>query len=147
MKNFKNYFSSPISHHSSQQGFMAFSLILLISAVVLVIVTTVSLVSIGEMQASMGLYYGEDTLDLVEGCAEDAMMKINLNASYTGGSITRPEGTCNVTINSGDPNWDITVSADHSSQSSVIEKQFQRNIRVTFTRSGSVITMTSWREI
>ena len=133
------------SQLSTQSGFMAFSLILLLSAVVLVIVTTVSLVSIGEMQSSMGLYNGEYSIDLTEGCAEDALIKINANSKYGGGISNYPDGSsCQVIVISGDPNWNITAAATPSASSN---NKYQRKIQVIFNRSSSGITMTSWREI
>jgi hypothetical protein len=136
-------------NYINQNGFMAFSLILLLSAVVLVIVTTVSLVSIGEMQSSMGTYYGEDTMGLVEGCVEDALLKINNDGSYAVGNnivIDRPEGICTAHINTKNP-WDITVSATHDTAYSTVGQQYDREVRVTFTRTSSGMTLTSWREI
>lgn len=127
------------SNLSPQKGFIALSTILLLSAVMLLLVTTASLTSIGEMQESAGVRKGEEELQFVEGCAEDFLMKINVNPNYTGGSINRPEGTCSIIINSGNPNWDITVSSNHT--------KYKRTIRLTFTRSGSKINIINWKEI
>lgn len=125
-----------------EKGFIALSTVLVIMSVIVAIVATVTLLSIGEGQSSLAILNGEDNLELVEGCAEDAMLKIRSNSSYAGGSITRPEGTCNITINSPDPNWNITVSATNSP-----DRGHQRKIQVIFVKNPTGITLTSWQEI
>lgn len=137
MKHFP--FSTFNSKLSTPRGFMAVTTVLLISSVVLTIATTVSLVGIGEGQSSLAVYRGEGNLGLVEGCVEDYLLKIRSDQGYTGGNITRPEGTCTITINSGDPNWNITVSSTSTA--------YQRKVQVIFTRSINQITVTSWKEI
>ncbi len=133
------FFSTFTSHLSAPKGFMALSTVLIISAVVLIIASTVALLGIGEGQSSFALVRGETNLSLVEGCAEDYLLKIRANSSFTATNITRPEGTCTITINSGNPNWDITVSST--------DTNYDRNIQVTFTRSSSGISIIRWREI
>src|ERR1044072_3420848 len=118
----------------NRNGFVAISTVLIVSAVTLAVMLTVSFLSIGEGQASLAGYLGESDLALVEGCAEDALQKFHDNGSYAGGSFTRPEGagtsTCNITLNSGSPNYDITVTAT-SGDSAVVN--YNRKIQVKFT--------------
>ncbi len=123
-----------------KKGFIAISTILIISAVVLGIAVTVALVSIGEGQASLSLTKGEQTLHFVEGCAEDALLKIRSNASYANpgpATITRPEGTCSVSVTSGSPNT-LTVTTQ--------DTKYKRSVVILYTRSSSGITLTSWKE-
>lgn len=125
------------------RGFVAMSTVLILGAVVVVIAATVTLLSIGEAQSSLSLYKGEDNLNLVEGCVEDIMLKIRSDSTYSGNSISRPEGTCTITYNpggNGPVNWDITLSTPSTSA-------YQRQIEVIFTRNPTGITLTSWREI
>lgn len=125
------------------RGFVAITTVLILSVVVVAIAATVTLLSIGEAQSSLSLFKGEDNLSFVEGCVEDVMLKVRADSSYSGGSITRPEGTCLITYNPETirpSNWDITVSPSVSSV-------YQRNIRVIFTRNFPAITLTSWKEI
>lgn len=121
----------------NNKGFIAMTTILIVSAVVLGIATTVALVSIGEGQASLSLTKGEDALQFVEGCAEDALLKIRASASYTGGTITRPEGTCSVTIVAGSPNTATVTTQD---------TKYKRTVVINYTRSSSGVTITSWKE-
>lgn len=131
---------SQLSRFNSQpqSGFIALSMILIITAVVIGIATSVTFLSIGEAQSGLTQQKGEDTWNFVDGCAEDALEKIHNNASYAGGTITRPEGTCSITINAGNPNWDITVTTTATT--------YKRTVQIKATR-GTTITITSWQEI
>ena len=120
------------------KGYIALSMVLIITAVVIAVATTVALLSIGEAQSSLAQEKGEDAWYFVDGCAEDALQKIHDSATYAGGTITRPEGTCSVTIVTGNPNWDITVTTT--------ETTYKRTVEVQVTR-GTTLTITSWREI
>ena len=122
-----------------KNGFVAISVVLIVISVVIAIGTTITLLSVGEAQSGLVLFQGEDNLALVEGCVEDVMLKIRSDSSYSGTSITRPEGSCAVSYTATNPNWDITVT---SSTTSV-----QRKIQVKFTRNPTGITLTSWKEI
>lgn len=123
------------------KGFIAITTILIISAVTLGIATTVALTSIGEGQASFALTKGENTLAFVEGCAEDALLKIRSNASYANPGpalITRPEGTCSVNVVSGSPNTATITTQD---------PVYKRTIQILYTRSASGVVISSWKEI
>ncbi len=122
----------------NQQGFIALSMILIITAVVMSIATTVTFLAIGEAQSALTQQKGEDAWTFVEGCAEDALLKIHANSTYAGGTITRPEGTCSVTVTTGNPNWNITVTTTATN--------YKRSVQIQATR-GSTITITSWEEI
>lgn len=121
-------------------GYIATITVLIVMAVVLATVSTVTFLSIGEGQSGFSLFKGEDTLAFVEGCTEDYILKVRAQgASFVAGNITRPEGTCTITVNSGNPNWDITVSTTDTT--------YKRSIRAVFTRNPTGITLTSWKEI
>ncbi len=120
-------------------GFVAITSVLIIASVTIAIAITVSLLGIGEGQSSLALSKGDENLHFVEGCVEDYLLKIRNSSSFAGGNITRPEGTCTITINSGNPNWDITVSS--------LSTTYQRRVQVIFVRNSTGITLTSWKEV
>ena len=102
------------------------------------IATTVSLLAIGEAQSSYALSKGEDTLGFVEGCMEDALLKVRASDSYVGGSITRPEGTCTITISKVDSTWTVTATTTSTT--------YKRTIEVVGNKGTSFI-ITSWKEL
>ena len=119
------------------QGYIALSSILVISAVVLVIGISTSLLSVNDLLSSTSGKKGDETVDFVEACIEDALLRLNKDNTIPT-TITLPVGDCSVTINSQVGNdWDFTVEATLDG--------FTRKIRVVATRSSSV-TITSWQE-
>jgi len=121
-----------------QQGYIALIMVLTISAVALATATTVALLSIGEAQSGLALFNGENTLTFVEGCMEDALLKSQAAATYAGGTITRPEGTCTITVSKNVNVWTITATTTATI--------YKRTIQAVVTRS-STLTITSWKEI
>jgi len=105
----------------------------------LLLAATMTFIGVGEIQSSRSLSSGEGTLSFVEGCAEDAILKVRANVSYAGGMITRPEGTCNVTASAVGTVW--TVKATTAATN------YTRTVQVVFTRGVNSITITSWTEI
>jgi hypothetical protein len=126
------------SELSIQKGFVALSTVLMISAVVLVIVVSSAYLGISEMITSFSLVSAESNLALVEGCTEDYLLKISNNPTFSGGNISRPEGTCTVVINQSAPAWDITVSSTNTA--------YTRKVRAQITQRTFGNFITSWRE-
>lgn len=121
-----------------QKGFIALTSVLIIGVVVLAITVTVVYLSIGQGQSSFALTKGENQLGLVEGCMEDVLLKIRASASYAGGSITRPEGTCTITVSSVGNVYTVTATS--------ISTDYRRTVRSVVTRASTMI-LTSWKEI
>lgn len=127
-----------IENRNFQQGYVAIVTVLVIGAVMLSVGMAVVLNSINTGQGALGEIKKESGIGFVESCAEDALIDINKNNAL-GGTITLPEGTCAVTINSQVGSaWDFTVSGSLGG--------YTKSIRVTATRATSV-TVNSWIEI
>jgi hypothetical protein len=130
-----------------KQGFMAIAVVLLVSSAVLTIATTVALAGIGEAQSSFAINKGESNLSLVEGCADDAMLKARSDSTFgdpvpTTVTITRPEGTCSISVisktGSNPSTWTMNVTTN--------DPNYKRKIQVIFTRGTNSITLISWKE-
>lgn len=122
----------------NNKGYIAITSILIILAVVLTIGTTVSLISINNIQASLTDQKGEEALAIVEGCAEDALLRLNNNNSIPV-TITLPEGNCNITnISNVGNDWTFTVST------TILN--YSKSLQISATRTNTV-QVTSWMEI
>lgn len=119
------------------QGYIALVTVLILSAVILGITSSVSLLGIGEAQSSLANFKGENALQLVEGCAEDALLKAQQSSTYNGGNIMRPEGTCVVSVTKSGNSWTILVTST--------QQDYNRTIVIKFTR-GSTLATSSWTE-
>ena len=121
-----------------KRGYIALITILIVSGVALATAATVSLLGIGVGQSALAGSKGENALQLVEGCTEDALLKSAQNSAYSGGNITRPEGTCVITISKSGNNWTIIATSTQTDYNYTTQAQFVRS-------SGSPITVTSWQ--
>lgn len=74
------------------KGYVAIATLLVITALISLIGLTVSILGVDEGIVSLSYKEGMETLDLVYGCAEDALSKINALPS----TITLPIGSCTV---------------------------------------------------
>lgn len=122
-----------------RKGYIAVTVVLLVSIILIGIAVTVSQLAIGEGQSVLAMSKSESTLMLVEGCVEDALMNVQKNSSYTGIKvISRPEGTCSVQIANNAGTW--TATAVNTNDTTYV-----RTIQTIFTRGGN-ITISSWLE-
>lgn len=122
-----------------QNGYMTLITVLIISAAALIVGTTVSLLAIGEAQSGRAVVRGEDGLAFVDGCMEDALLKTKQSPTYAGGTITRPEGTCSITVTKAGNTWTLLATSTATT--------YKRTIRVVVTRSTGTLVVSVWEEI
>lgn len=134
-KSTKAYF---LMIHRAKYGYIALTTVIILSAVSLGIIATVSLLAIGEAQSALSVATGESTLTLTEGCMEDALLNSLNSSTYTGGLLTMPEGNCNVTVSKAGSVW--TVGA------SIANGIYTRSVQSVVTR-GATLTVNSWQEL
>lgn len=120
------------------KGYIALSTVLVITAVTLSIAATVALLSIGDIQSSYSLSQGEDAYIFTEGCMEDALNRLASSSAYAGGSFTRPEGTCNISVSANGSTYTLTATSNAT--------DYQRAIQTIATRSSN-LTIYSWKEL
>lgn len=124
---------------ASKKGFVAFSTVLIVSFVVLAIAFATTITSISEGRSSLAYRLGEQGLDLVESCVEDAYLTIlvdNAGNSYTGSTIVHPEGNCTNTVISKLSNvWTMQTTTQSTT--------FKRTIQTVFTRVPAAINILS----
>lgn len=119
------------------KGYAALASVIVIAALVIVIGITVSLTSINEVQTSLSSKKSDESLDFVEGCVEEALLRLR-NDSAIPTQIPLPEGTCNVTIESqSGTNWLITVDGELDNHA--------KSLEIDITRDTSVV-VNSWLE-
>lgn len=121
----------------NNKGYVALSSVLVIAVIVLILGSTVALLSINTIQSSLASKKGAEVLDIVEGCAEDALLTLN-ETNNVPSTITLPEGTCDVSIISQlGTDWLFTISATNEG--------YTKSIRIDASRT-STVTINSWTE-
>lgn len=119
-------------------GYAALASVLVVTALVLVIGLSSSLLSINDAQTSLAAKKNEESVGLVEACVEEALLQLR-DIENIPNNIVLPEGTCNVVINSQTGiEWDFTVS--HTLEG------YTKRVRVLATRSSSII-LNVWIEV
>ncbi len=120
-----------------QSGYIALSSVLVTLALVILIGVSASLLSVNDLLSSISSKKSNEVVDLTEACVEDALLKLN-EENTIGSSITLPQGTCSVTINSHiGNNWEFTVSTNKNS--------YYKSVRIVAGR-GSSVTIVSWMD-
>ena len=127
----------------NQKGFIALISVLIIGAVVLVISIGLSLRSIGETNMALNEESSNRAASLSDACAENALLKLKTNLSYTGGeTVTVQSGlTCQILTISGSGNINRTIQT----QSTVSGYTSKTQVIVTQVRPNTVIS--SWEKV
>ena len=123
---------------NASKGFVVISTVLVLLAVALSLGTTVTLLSIGDAQTSYALSEGASSRALLDGCVEDTLLFARASASYVGGIVTRPEGSCSVILAKAGNRWTATVQTNG---------EYVHMAEVVFDRSASGIELVSWHAI
>lgn len=128
---------NPKNIFSTFQNGQALTSLLIIMFIGLAIVSaSVGIVSTN-LASTSGLLVSNDALVVAESGAEDALLKILRNPSYTGGTLPFDIGTATVSISSTSPFTFVSTGQ---------VGQYQRSIRVILNNTDGVTTVTSWKE-
>lgn len=120
-------------------GYVAFSSLLVISAVVLVVAISVSLLSISEGQMGYAVRKGEDALFFVEGCLEEALLRAKKSSTYNGGLLNFPQGQCTIEIEKNGEDWTIVALG--------AKDGYTKKIEAKIRRACNQIKLNSWSEV
>lgn len=120
---------------SVKSGYAAIISIIVILAVIVTVGLAVTTLSIGNAQMSLGQSKGEDNLSIVESCIEDALLTYN-NTGLVPTSITLPNGTCTINLDSSTPTSSTFTTTSTFSN-------YSRSIQVTADRTTGV-SIVNW---
>lgn len=115
-------------------GYVAIVSMLVVLAVVVIIGTAVSYLSINDMQSALSARKSQEVFNLADSCVEDALYKLGRDGMIPS-AISLPEGDCSVTINLNDGQlWDFTVEAANGGYVKRINVNAERDTGVLITR-------------
>lgn len=98
------------SHHEkTEQGFIMMITLIIIAAVLSVVVVSVTLSSITELETSDTSLQGERTRYYAEGCLQEALIQLNMDNGYGGGALNLFGTSCAVNIFGIGNNRTVTV--------------------------------------
>lgn len=126
----------------NEKGFIAITSILIVSAIVLAIGIGVSLRAIGETDMSLGEELSIRALNLADACAEDAMLKLKNNLSYSGDESIVIDGSnsCDILLVEGSGNNNRIIKTES------LVGGYKRKVKVEIT-TVSPLNVASWGEV
>lgn len=114
-------------------GYVALATVLVIAVVVTTVGLSVATQSIDTVQSTLFDERGHQVRNVVESCVEDALLSLNKNNAIAS-SITLPDGSCSVTINSQTGltwNFTVTSTVEQQTASAVVEAERDSAVSVT----------------
>ena len=121
-----------------QSGYAALVTVMVIAVVVMTIGLTLPLSSVSEIQNALSAKKNEESLDFVESCVEDALLRFNKVDEALPGQIILPEGSCTVTMELHEgPTWTYTFTGTQNGHT--------KKVRVKMTKS-STVSIDRWEE-
>lgn len=127
---------------NNNSGFIAFTSLLIISAVTLAIAMSISILGINEARNSLDVKNGIEVLRIANGCADEALYRLKLSATYSGGSLNVGDGQCTINVSAGTEDRTITVTGQLNSVA-----DFSKTLEVVVRRRGGGIVVRSWRQL
>jgi hypothetical protein len=122
----------------NNRGISVLISVLIIASIMVVLTFGMGLNSISENQ--IGLYQSRSSVSFynVDGCAEEAISRINRDNNYAGETLNLGNVTCVIAISGTGSNRTIGITGTSS-------EGYVRNIAITVTISPS-FNVTSWQE-
>lgn len=125
-----------------KNGYIAFSSLLVISAVVLAIAVSVSLMGIDEIKNSFALSQGEKAEAATKACLEEALYRLRDDADYTSGTLNIDTNlNCTISVSGSAANRTIAITA-----TLIGPPDYQKNLTLTVKRTGGGINLLTWTE-
>jgi len=139
---------------NNQKGYIALIAILIIVAVTLAVGISMSLLSVGQTQASFTEQQSRQSFQLADGCLEDAISKIK-RYDYIGSYyLNLKEGSCNITVEAQRISCDLTQypAPKPSKDYRIIQitsdvNNIIRNLLAEVYLTGNNATLNCWKEI
>jgi hypothetical protein len=107
-------------------------------ATAMIITTGATAVVISNTQSASKYSQGEEALQVAESGADNALMHLVRNPSYTGETLTVGSGSATITVSGSSP-YTITSIGQVG--------EFVRTVQVTATRTNNILTVTAWSEV
>lgn len=128
----------PCKNHQ-ERGVAALLTIVIVSASALIMAYSSGILGIGELDIGYTAAQGEEALSLADGCIDEALRRIRLDTSYSGGNITTTNGSCIIIVSPSGSDRTITVTASTTDS-------YYKSIETNISLSGNTITLNSWEE-
>jgi len=122
-------------------GYIALISVLIISAIIVLIATSASLVSIGESDMGFEENQAWETSFLAAACAEEALQQIKDSLPFSGsGNLSLGQGSCGYTVTR-------LIGQNRIINASGTVDSIVRKLKITIDKIKPSINITSWQEV
>lgn len=112
-------------------------LLLIFMAMAITITTAAVVVIIANSQMGSKWEQGETALAVAESGAENALLRLLRDPSYAGETLTVGPGSATIVVSGANPTVNVTGRVG----------DFTRQVRVTTTFAGGILTVNTWNEV
>lgn len=128
------------NHQSYNQGVAALFTVVIVGSAALLMASGAVLLGIGELDRGFTAQQGAEAFAFADGCVDEALERLRLDSSYTGGSITVQNDSCAISVSTpGGSERTIVVIGN-------VNNTYYKTVQVEVTLGG-VITIDSWQEL
>lgn len=124
-------------YRTQRRGAMLLITVLLVGATALTISVNVALRGIHELSAGYAMNKSREALAVADGCAQEALLQLTRNSSYTGATVSINDTVCAIAVTTNGTSKTIDIVA-------VIDR-WTREIRLQLDTTGG-ISLTEWQE-
>ncbi|HSE29248.1 MAG TPA: hypothetical protein VLA77_01530 [Candidatus Saccharimonadales bacterium] len=96
-------------------------------------------VTVASIRATSVYSAGQNALSLAESGADNAIMRLIRDASYSGETLTLPEGVAIISVTGSAPTKTIISEG--------VVGDYRRKIQVVVNQSNNAVSVTSWSEV
>lgn len=125
--------------YKNSEGVAALLTVVIISAAVLIMAYSSSIMGLGELELGVTESSGQEAFSVADGCMDEALERLRKDSSYTGSYLSTANGSCMISVATVGSNSTTTVSASSTDG-------YYRKIETAASVSGGVVTVTSWEE-
>lgn len=126
------------------KGFALLISVLTISAIALSVIVTSMLITLGALKLAEIDYNSSNASSIVEGCVDEALLRIRLDNDYSGGQLITVLGNCNVNVSTSANEYTFTITNQDATENL---KTLEIKFNLIQQKYEKLINITSWKEI
>lgn len=120
---------------TNSSGMIAFTSLLIISAVTLAIATSISLLGVNEARNSLDVKRSTEALKISDSCIEEAIYRLKSDSTFTGATLNVGNGQCSMSITGS--GGDRTIISTGTINGTPYTRKVQAGIK--FTGGGAIL--------
>lgn len=111
----------------------------MVGAAALLMAIGAARLGLGELEMGYIAQKADETLYLADGCAEEALRRLRIDANYSGGALNLGAGSCIINIVANGNDRAITVTSTVG--------EYNKKVQVSAALNGTTITVNTWGEV